>query len=253
MIARRRLLAREPNRQKVEARANEIWQRRGGGVTSAEQAQANYFEAQRQIEIEERAHGLAQARGGGDDVANYYEAERAIAAERAPAVLPVAQPAPAVVPAVVAVANPQPAKFVAPHLRPGYQARAPVANANPVAALPPGWRDAGQLRGLGFRHEMARDQLNKPDWHGFHVHLSVNPSRGAFNEFHVKFDLGNQHRIFYFFDAAGTADWNKSSRQPAVRAALRAAGCPEQHVGGELANLDRKARDLADEFVGTLR
>jgi Protein of unknown function (DUF2934) len=89
----RRVLARwPPDEQKVRERAHAIWLRRGGGPGSTADADADYFEAQRQIEIEERAYRLAQDRGGGDPVANYYDAEHAYAAERAPAVA--APPAP---------------------------------------------------------------------------------------------------------------------------------------------------------------
>lgn len=89
----RRVLARwPPNEEKVRIRAHELWQRRGGGHTSQEDADANYYEAQRQIAIEERAHQLSEERGGGDMVANYYDAEREIAAGRANGAAPLSAP-----------------------------------------------------------------------------------------------------------------------------------------------------------------
>jgi hypothetical protein len=76
VLARLRVLARRPDEAKIRARAHELWERRGGGVRSRHEDEAVYFEALRQVEIEERAHVLAQRRGGHDPVANYYEAER---------------------------------------------------------------------------------------------------------------------------------------------------------------------------------
>jgi hypothetical protein len=76
LLARVRVLARRPDEAKIRARAYELWERRGGGVRSREEDEANYFEALRQVEIEERAHAIAQQRSGHDPVANYYEAER---------------------------------------------------------------------------------------------------------------------------------------------------------------------------------
>jgi Protein of unknown function (DUF2934) len=72
-----------PDEAKIRARAYQLWERSGGGVRTRGQDEANYFEALRQVEIEERAHRIWQQRGG-DSVANYYEAERQIAEERKP-------------------------------------------------------------------------------------------------------------------------------------------------------------------------
>src|SRR3954447_4776482 len=108
--ARRVLAGWPPDEQKVKARAHEIWLRRGGTHGSTTDADADYYEAQRQVEIEERAYRLAHDRGGGDPVANYYDAEHAFAAERAPALT--APPAPAPPP-------PAPATVRAPAAQPG--------------------------------------------------------------------------------------------------------------------------------------
>ena len=83
VLARGRVLARRPDEAKIRARAYELYERNGGGVRTREQDEANYFEALRQVEIEERAHRIWRERGG-DAVANYYEAERQIAEERRP-------------------------------------------------------------------------------------------------------------------------------------------------------------------------
>lgn len=82
VLARLRVLARRPDEAKVRARAYELYQRGGGGVRSREEDEANYYEALRQVEIEERAYAIAQQRGGADPVANYYDAERDIAWEQ---------------------------------------------------------------------------------------------------------------------------------------------------------------------------
>jgi hypothetical protein len=70
-----------PDEAKVRARAYERYERSGGGFRSHEENEANYFEALRQVEIEERAYHIWKLRGG-DPGANYYLAERQIAAER---------------------------------------------------------------------------------------------------------------------------------------------------------------------------
>ena len=81
VLARLRVLARRPDEAKIRARAYQLWERSGGGVRSREEDEANYFEALRQVEIEERAHAIWQQRGG-DPVANYYEAEQDAAWEQ---------------------------------------------------------------------------------------------------------------------------------------------------------------------------
>jgi hypothetical protein len=83
VLARARALARRPGEAKIRARAYELYERSGGGIRTREQDEATYFEALRQVEIEERAHRIWR-QGGGDPVANYYEAERQIAEERRP-------------------------------------------------------------------------------------------------------------------------------------------------------------------------
>ena len=77
------VLARVRDEAKVRARAYELYERSGGGVRTQAEDEANYYEALRQVEIEERAHRIWRERGG-DAVANYYEAERRIAEERRP-------------------------------------------------------------------------------------------------------------------------------------------------------------------------
>ena len=70
-----------PDEAKVQARAYELYQRRGGGHRSREETEANYYDALREVETEERAHQIWKLRGG-DPVANYYLAERQIAQGR---------------------------------------------------------------------------------------------------------------------------------------------------------------------------
>jgi hypothetical protein len=81
LLARFRRPARRPDEAKIRARAYELYERSGGGVRSREEDERYYFEAQRQVEIEERAHRIWELRGG-DPVANYYDAERQIAEQR---------------------------------------------------------------------------------------------------------------------------------------------------------------------------
>jgi hypothetical protein len=82
VLARLRVLARRPDEAKIRTRAYHLWERSGGGLRSREEDEARYYEALRQVEIEERAYAIAQQRSGHDPVANYYEAERQIAEER---------------------------------------------------------------------------------------------------------------------------------------------------------------------------
>jgi hypothetical protein len=153
VLARLRVLARRPDEAKVRARAFELWERSGGGVRSREEDEAIYFEALRQVEIEERAREIADQRGGDDPVANPYEAERQIAEERRPKpAVEEAEPLVEVAKPVIADAKTN-AKFVPPHLREGYKPRVEVKAA--PAKLAPGEYDAEQLTRLGFERKVG--------------------------------------------------------------------------------------------------
>jgi hypothetical protein len=87
----RRVLARwPPDEQKVQVRAHQIWERKGGGQTSPADAERNYYDAQREIAIEERAYQLSQQPGGGDPVKNWLAAEQEIDSQRANGGVPAA-------------------------------------------------------------------------------------------------------------------------------------------------------------------
>jgi hypothetical protein len=122
-----------------------------------------------------------------------------------------------------------------------------MANAPSTAPppLPPGYKSVNKLAALGFWSKQARHQLDVNNWHGFSCHLSVNPHQGAFNEFHVKFDLGDKHRVFYFFDVYGKVDWAKSSTRDTVEKALRADGCGPSDLDDAVQAMDDKARAWA--------
>lgn len=197
ILARRRAVARQPNEGKVRGRACQLYERSGGGVRTREEDEADYFEALRQIEIEERAHAIAEQRGGADPVANYYEGERQIGGERKPKPPaeapkpPVEAPKPVVAevkPAPVPEAKLQTPKASSPR-RTCARASSPWRRSSPRKAnLPPGAYDAAQLtKYLRFERKAASDlQLDVPRWHDFDVHVSVHHGRGKFDELHVK-------------------------------------------------------------------
>jgi hypothetical protein len=282
-----RLIQREPDEQKVKERAHELWVRKGKPIQTPEQEREDYFEAQRQVRIEERAYANWQGKPGGgkpqseeESRVDYIEAEEQLAKEAAAAAPSVeaavkeaeipkdpgavaAVEAPmeskeeeaeeaVVAPPPVAVAAPPP-KYVTP-IRRGVAPIVPVAAAAAPAPLAPGWRADAQLNALNFYKQQGRWQRDVKGWQGFQIHLSVNPVNHAFDEYHVKFDLpGTTHRVYYFYDVTGNTKWDKSTNEGAAKAALRAAGCPFNELKDALKEMDRIARFEADWLASRLR
>ena len=134
LIGRRRRLARQPDEAKVRERAYQIWMQKGGRPTSTHEEETNYFEALRQIEIEERAYFLSFQPGAGDPVANYYAAERAIAAQQVAA--NGAPAAPGALPIAAGAAPPAAAALAAPVVVPGQGPGPAVVGPGPGGAAP---------------------------------------------------------------------------------------------------------------------
>jgi hypothetical protein len=253
VLSRLRVLARRPDEAKVRARAHELWERSGGGVRSHEEDEANYFEALRQVEIEERAHALVGQRGGHDPVANYYEAERQIAEERKPAVEAAKPVVAEAVKPVPVLEEPKPtAKYVPKHKREGFVPSV-EAKAAPVA-LGPGVYDAEQLtKRLGFERKAANHlQRDVDNWNGFAVHVSVYHQKYTFDELHVKLDLGHHGSAWFFFDTKGTP-LPKSSSEATLKKLLRADRWSEHELPNALKRMREVAQEEADWVVSRLK
>jgi hypothetical protein len=241
ILARARVLARRPDEAKVRARAYELWERSGGGVRSREEDEANYYEALRQVEIEERAFLI----GGQDLVASYYEAERQIAEERKskPPAEELKPPVEAAKP-VIEAAKPKPA-YVPPHQREGFKPSA-EAKAAP-AKLAPGEYEAAQLtKRLGFERKSGNHlQRDVRKWEGFAVHVSVYHDRGTFDELHVKFDLGPEGSAWFYFDTVGNLLPGKSSKVATCKALLSRDRCPPGQLSQAFNAMKQRAQDEA--------
>jgi hypothetical protein len=256
-------------RVEIEERAYSNWQAKGEPPNQSEQQRAlEYYEAEKQLKAEAAAAAPVAAQVEKDaetpketasaeqspPEAEPKEATQEAQAEPVAAQPVVPQPVPAqpVAPQQIVAQPAAPARYVPPNRRANFVPQA-VAQAPAAVVLAPGWKADGQLRNLGFVKAQARWQKNRANFHGFQVHISVNPVNNAFDEFHVKFDLPRtSHRVYYFYDASGAPKWDKSSPRTIVRAALLADGCRQGQVNGALADIDAAAAAEAQALASNL-